>query len=134
MYILSHSNVKWLQMKVGKKMRWCAVSEIEQRKCAELSKALVAALPPAAVAAFARLSCVRATSTADCIDKIRVREEPSCSPSLAKCVSTLGNTVPFTVSQSIYPLPLSLYSAFMYPHPPTHSVLEESFTHLSGSL
>ncbi|XP_062402147.1 saxiphilin-like isoform X1 [Sardina pilchardus] len=55
----------------GKKMRWCTVSDIEQRKCAELSKALVAVLPPAAVAAFARLSCVKASSTADCIDKIR---------------------------------------------------------------
>ena len=53
-------------------MRWCTVSETEQKKCAELSKALVAVLPPAAVNAFARLSCVRAYSTADCIDKIRV--------------------------------------------------------------
>jgi hypothetical protein len=56
----------------AKKMRWCTVSDPEQRKCAELAKALVAVLPPAAVAAFARLSCVRAYSTADCIDKIRV--------------------------------------------------------------
>ncbi|XP_059918633.1 saxiphilin-like [Gadus macrocephalus] len=55
----------------AKKMRWCTVSDPEQRKCAELAKALVAVLPPAAVAAFARLSCVRAYSTADCIDKIR---------------------------------------------------------------
>ncbi|XP_030632456.1 saxiphilin-like [Chanos chanos] len=55
----------------GKKTRWCTVSEQEQRKCAELAKALVAVLPPAAVAAFARLSCVRAYSTADCINKIR---------------------------------------------------------------
>ncbi|KAJ3602027.1 hypothetical protein NHX12_029787 [Muraenolepis orangiensis] len=52
-------------------MRWCTVSDPEQRKCAELAKALVAVLPPAAVAAFARLSCVRAYSTADCVDKIR---------------------------------------------------------------
>ncbi|KAF7664353.1 hypothetical protein LDENG_00180080 [Lucifuga dentata] len=55
----------------AKKMRWCTVSHPEQRKCAELAKALVAVLPPAAVAAFARLSCVRASSTTDCIDKIR---------------------------------------------------------------
>ncbi|XP_036382181.1 saxiphilin [Megalops cyprinoides] len=54
-----------------KKIRWCTVSELEQRKCAELAKALVAVLPPAAVAAFARLSCIRAYSTTDCIDKIR---------------------------------------------------------------
>nr|XP_046165890.1 saxiphilin-like isoform X1 [Oncorhynchus gorbuscha] len=55
----------------GKKMRWCTVSEQEQKKCAELAKALVAVLPPAAVAAFARLSCVLAYSTTDCINKIR---------------------------------------------------------------
>uniref|UniRef100_UPI0037E8BBE4 saxiphilin-like n=1 Tax=Semicossyphus pulcher TaxID=241346 RepID=UPI0037E8BBE4 len=55
----------------AKKMRWCTVSDPEHRKCAELAKALVAVLPPAAVAAFARLSCIRASSTTDCIDKIR---------------------------------------------------------------
>lgn len=54
-------------------MRWCAVSDQEQKKCAELAKALVAVLPPAVVAAYARLSCVRAHSTTDCISKIRVR-------------------------------------------------------------
>uniref|UniRef100_A0A3Q2GEA8 Serotransferrin n=1 Tax=Cyprinodon variegatus TaxID=28743 RepID=A0A3Q2GEA8_CYPVA len=56
---------------VSKKMRWCTISDPEHRKCAELAKALVAVLPPAAVAAFARLSCVQASSTADCIDKIK---------------------------------------------------------------
>ncbi|XP_049441361.1 saxiphilin-like [Epinephelus fuscoguttatus] len=55
----------------AKKMRWCTVSDPEQRKCADLAKALVAVLPPAAVAAFARLSCIRASSTTDCIDRIR---------------------------------------------------------------
>ncbi|XP_060898900.1 saxiphilin-like [Labrus mixtus] len=55
----------------AKKTRWCTVSDPEHRKCAELAKALVAVLPPAAVAAFARLSCIRASSTTDCIDKIR---------------------------------------------------------------
>ncbi|TDH13928.1 hypothetical protein EPR50_G00038730 [Perca flavescens] len=55
----------------AKKMRWCTVSDPEQRKCAELAKALVAVLPPAAVADFARLSCIRASSTTDCIDRIR---------------------------------------------------------------
>ncbi|XP_076870592.1 saxiphilin-like isoform X2 [Brachyhypopomus gauderio] len=58
----------------AKKMRWCTVSELEQRKCADLAKALVASLPPAAVTAFARLSCVRAYSTADCISKIRANK------------------------------------------------------------
>lgn len=57
---------------LAKKIRWCTVSEPEQRKCAELAKSLVTVLPPAAVAAFARVSCVRASSTIDCIDKIRV--------------------------------------------------------------
>ncbi|KAJ8414069.1 hypothetical protein AAFF_G00066670 [Aldrovandia affinis] len=56
---------------LGKKTRWCTVSEAEQRKCAELAKALVTVLPPAAVSAFARLSCIRTYSTADCINKIR---------------------------------------------------------------
>ncbi|XP_078104758.1 saxiphilin-like isoform X1 [Sander vitreus] len=55
----------------AKKMRWCTVSDPEQRKCAELAKALVAVLPPADVAAFARLSCIRASSTTDCINRIR---------------------------------------------------------------
>ncbi|XP_041638917.1 melanotransferrin [Cheilinus undulatus] len=55
----------------AKKTRWCTVSDPEHRKCAELAKALVAVLPPAAVAAFARLSCIKESSTTDCIDKIR---------------------------------------------------------------
>uniref|UniRef100_A0A3P8ZC92 Serotransferrin n=1 Tax=Esox lucius TaxID=8010 RepID=A0A3P8ZC92_ESOLU len=55
----------------SKKMRWCTVSEPEQKKCAELAKALVAVLPVAAVASFARLSCIRTYSTSDCINKIR---------------------------------------------------------------
>ncbi|XP_027134800.1 saxiphilin-like [Larimichthys crocea] len=55
----------------AKKMRWCTVSDPEQRKCAELAKTLVAVLPPAVVAAYARLSCIRASSTTDCIDRIR---------------------------------------------------------------
>lgn len=56
----------------AKKMRWCTVSDPEQRKCAELAKALLTVLPPAAVSAFAKLSCVRASSTSDCIERIRV--------------------------------------------------------------
>ncbi|KAJ7999784.1 hypothetical protein DPEC_G00198020 [Dallia pectoralis] len=55
----------------GKKMRWCTVSEQELKKCAELAKALVAVLPAAAVASYAKLSCIRAYSTTDCINKIR---------------------------------------------------------------
>lgn len=56
----------------AKKMRWCAVSDPEQRKCAELAKALAAVVSPATLAAFARLSCIRASSTTDCINRIKV--------------------------------------------------------------
>ncbi|XP_072238173.1 saxiphilin-like isoform X1 [Leuresthes tenuis] len=52
----------------AKKMRWCTVSDPEQRKCAELGKALRDVLPQAA---FAKLSCIRASSTIDCIDRIK---------------------------------------------------------------
>ncbi|XP_069038145.1 saxiphilin-like [Lepisosteus oculatus] len=55
----------------GKKFRWCCVSDREQRKCADLARALAAVLPAAAVAAFAKLSCILAPSTADCIGKIQ---------------------------------------------------------------
>ncbi|KAM9758502.1 saxiphilin-like isoform 1-T1 [Menidia menidia] len=55
----------------AKKMRWCTVSDPEQRKCADLGKALRDVLPPAALAAFAKLSCIRASSTSDCIDRIK---------------------------------------------------------------
>ncbi|XP_018613764.1 saxiphilin-like [Scleropages formosus] len=54
----------------GKKTRWCTVSEAEQKKCADLAKALATVLPPGVLATFGRMSCVRAYSTADCISKI----------------------------------------------------------------
>uniref|UniRef100_A0A3Q3DK50 Serotransferrin n=1 Tax=Hippocampus comes TaxID=109280 RepID=A0A3Q3DK50_HIPCM len=53
----------------AKKMRWCTVSHPEQRKCAELAKALVVVLPPASVNAFGRLSCIHASSVTDCINR-----------------------------------------------------------------
>lgn len=56
----------------AKKMRWCTVSEPEQRKCADLAKALLAHLSPATATSLGRLSCVRAYSTADCLTRIRV--------------------------------------------------------------
>lgn len=61
-----------LSVLAGKKFRWCTLSDLEQRKCSELSKVLLAVLPPATVNAFARVSCIRAHNTYDCIDKIRV--------------------------------------------------------------
>ncbi|XP_062853971.1 saxiphilin-like isoform X2 [Trichomycterus rosablanca] len=55
----------------AKKMRWCTVSEPEQRKCADLAKALLAVLSPATATSLGRLSCVRTYSTADCLSRIR---------------------------------------------------------------
>ncbi|XP_061688474.1 saxiphilin-like isoform X2 [Syngnathoides biaculeatus] len=53
-----------------KKMRWCTVSDPEQRKCAEMGKALLAVPPPATANAFPGLSCIRAFSLTDCINKV----------------------------------------------------------------
>ncbi|XP_009989960.1 PREDICTED: melanotransferrin-like [Tauraco erythrolophus] len=63
----------------GKKFRWCTLSDLEQRKCAELSKALMAVLPLATIDSFARISCIRAHNTYDCIDKIRVNKADAAS-------------------------------------------------------
>ncbi|NXX81238.1 TRFEB protein, partial [Urocolius indicus] len=62
-----------------KKFRWCTLSDLEQRKCAELSKALSAVLPLAAGNSFNRISCIRAHNTYDCIDKIRVNKADAAS-------------------------------------------------------
>ncbi|NXF28985.1 TRFEB protein, partial [Nyctibius bracteatus] len=62
-----------------KKFRWCTLSDLEQRKCAELSKALTAVLPLATVNSFARISCIRAHNTYDCIDKIRSNKADAAS-------------------------------------------------------
>ncbi|NXD85418.1 TRFEA protein, partial [Halcyon senegalensis] len=62
-----------------KKFRWCTLSDLEQRKCAELSKALMAVLPLATLNSFARISCIRAHNTHDCIDKIRVNKADAAS-------------------------------------------------------
>ncbi|XP_048819697.1 melanotransferrin-like isoform X1 [Lagopus muta] len=63
----------------GKKFRWCTLSDLEQRKCAELSKALTAVLPVTNTDSFARISCIRAHNTYDCIDKIRVNKADAAS-------------------------------------------------------
>ncbi|XP_028565911.2 ovotransferrin-like isoform X2 [Podarcis muralis] len=68
-----------LSVPAGKKFRWCTLSDLEQRKCSELSKVLLAVLPPATVNAFARVSCIRAHNTYDCIDKIRVNKADAVS-------------------------------------------------------
>ncbi|NXM32496.1 TRFE2 protein, partial [Oxyruncus cristatus] len=62
-----------------KKFRWCTLSDLEQRKCAELSKALTAVLPLDTASSFARISCIRAHNTYDCIDKIRANKADAAS-------------------------------------------------------
>ncbi|XP_060774299.1 saxiphilin-like isoform X2 [Neoarius graeffei] len=64
-FVILFSTAVW-----AKKMRWCIVSEPERRKCADLAKVLGAAFPPAATM-YSQLSCVRASSTVDCLSKIR---------------------------------------------------------------
>ncbi|XP_053135526.1 melanotransferrin-like isoform X2 [Hemicordylus capensis] len=63
----------------GKKFRWCTLSDQEQRKCAELSKTLLTALPRTMINSFARVSCIRAHNTHDCIDKIRANKADAAS-------------------------------------------------------
>ncbi|NXC07909.1 TRFEB protein, partial [Orthonyx spaldingii] len=62
-----------------KKFRWCTLSDLEQRKCAELSKALTAVLPLTTANSFTRISCIRAHNTYDCIDKIRANKADAAS-------------------------------------------------------
>ncbi|XP_051888450.1 saxiphilin-like [Pristis pectinata] len=56
---------------MAKKFRWCNISDMEQRKCAELSKALQAVLTPRARSSFVKLSCIKAHNVEDCVKKIR---------------------------------------------------------------
>ncbi|NWZ66110.1 TRFE2 protein, partial [Acrocephalus arundinaceus] len=62
-----------------KKFRWCTLSDLEQRKCAELSKALTSVLPLTTASSFTRISCIRAHNTYDCIDKIRANKADAAS-------------------------------------------------------
>ncbi|NXI76647.1 TRFE2 protein, partial [Rhipidura dahli] len=62
-----------------KKFRWCTLSDLEQKKCAELSKALTALLPLTTASSFTRISCIRAHNTYDCIDKIRANKADAAS-------------------------------------------------------
>ncbi|NXG96045.1 TRFE2 protein, partial [Loxia leucoptera] len=62
-----------------KKFRWCTLSDLEQRKCAELSKVLTAVLPLTTASSFTRISCIRAHNTYDCIDKIRANKADAAS-------------------------------------------------------
>ncbi|KAK5872525.1 hypothetical protein PBY51_013216 [Eleginops maclovinus] len=86
----------------AKKMRWCTVSDPEQKKCAELAKALVAVLPPAAVAAFARLSCIRASSTTDCIDRIRANRADTVTLDAGEVYSAVKQFGLAAIAKEIY--------------------------------
>ncbi|KFP07815.1 Serotransferrin-B, partial [Calypte anna] len=85
-----------------KKFRWCTLSDLEQRKCAELSKALMVVVPLATANSFARISCIRAHNTYDCIDKIRVNKADAASldaGDVYSAVKVYGLTV---VAKEIY--------------------------------
>ncbi|KAK6483648.1 melanotransferrin-like isoform X1 [Huso huso] len=96
--LVSLSDSSW-----GKKFRWCTVSEREQRKCAELSKALVAVLPPAAINAFARLSCIKAHSTADCINKIRANQADAITLDAGDVYTAVKQFNLVMVAKELYP-------------------------------
>lgn len=87
---------------LGKKMRWCTVSEPEHRKCAELAKALAQALTPAVLAAFARLSCVKAYSTTDCISKIRDNKADLVTLDAGELYSAVKQFGLTTIAKEIY--------------------------------
>uniref|UniRef100_A0A3Q3K980 Serotransferrin n=1 Tax=Monopterus albus TaxID=43700 RepID=A0A3Q3K980_MONAL len=87
---------------ITKKTRWCVVSDPEQKKCAELAKALVAVLPAAAVASFARLSCIQASSTTDCIDRIRGNRADIVSLDAGELYSAVKQFGLVTIAKEIY--------------------------------
>ncbi|XP_070619680.1 lactotransferrin-like [Erythrolamprus reginae] len=63
----------------GKKLRWCTLSPLEQKKCSELSKALLSASSPVPSSPFKRVSCILAHNTYDCINKIRENKADAVS-------------------------------------------------------
>ncbi|XP_062925344.1 saxiphilin-like [Mobula hypostoma] len=63
--------VFFIAIALAKKFRWCNISDMEQRKCAELSKALQTVLTPRARNSLTKLSCITAHNVEDCIKKIR---------------------------------------------------------------
>ncbi|XP_019394735.1 PREDICTED: melanotransferrin-like isoform X2 [Crocodylus porosus] len=86
----------------GKKFRWCTLSDLEQRKCAELSKALLAVLPLATINSFARVSCIRAHNTHDCIDKIRANKADAASLDAGDVYSAVKMYALTVVAKEIY--------------------------------
>ncbi|OXB64652.1 hypothetical protein ASZ78_008728 [Callipepla squamata] len=93
----------------GKKFRWCTLSDLEQRKCAELSKALTAVLPVSNTNSFARISCIRAHNTYDCIDKIRVNKADAASLDAGDVYSAVKLYGLTAVAKEIYEQVISEY-------------------------
>ncbi|RMC05987.1 hypothetical protein DUI87_17532 [Hirundo rustica rustica] len=86
----------------GKKFRWCTLSDLEQRKCAELSKALMAVLPLPTASSFTRISCIRAHNTYDCIDKIRANKADAASLDAGEVYSAVKLYGLAVVAKEIY--------------------------------
>ncbi|NXW72234.1 TRFE2 protein, partial [Hirundo rustica] len=85
-----------------KKFRWCTLSDLEQRKCAELSKALMAVLPLPTASSFTRISCIRAHNTYDCIDKIRANKADAASLDAGEVYSAVKLYGLAVVAKEIY--------------------------------
>ncbi|NWI37171.1 TRFE2 protein, partial [Picathartes gymnocephalus] len=85
-----------------KKFRWCTLSDLEQRKCAELSKALMAVLPLTTAGSFTRISCIRAHNTYDCIDKIRANKADAASLDAGEVYSAVKLYGLAVVAKEIY--------------------------------
>ncbi|MFT7797310.1 saxiphilin-like [Arapaima gigas] len=86
----------------GKKIRWCTVSEAEQKKCADLAKALAALLPPTALASFGRMSCVKSYSTADCVNKISANRADAVTLDAGEVYTAVKQFDLTTVAKEIY--------------------------------
>ncbi|XP_043924802.1 melanotransferrin-like [Protopterus annectens] len=87
----------------GKKFRWCVLSDKEQRKCAEFSKALFAVLTPAAQRSYGKVSCVKAYSTLDCINKIRANLADAISVDAGDVYTATKSYGLTVVAKEIYP-------------------------------
>ncbi|CAK6971351.1 melanotransferrin [Scomber scombrus] len=66
-------------------IRWCTISDAEQRKCQDMSKAL------AAISIRPSLSCVSATSAENCVQKLQNKQADALSMS-ASDIYKLGKT------------------------------------------
>ncbi|XP_047442574.1 melanotransferrin [Mugil cephalus] len=74
-------------------IRWCTISEAEQKKCQEMSQAF------GAVSIRPSLSCVNGQSVEGCAQKLQAKEADALSMS-ASSIYNLGKTVSFKVAAS----------------------------------